>query len=264
LLAVGGVALALQLAKLPKAWWLSAYLLSLAVACVFGVERRTIGLEFVPPFSWVAAGRTRCILAAFVGPILVLTPAAKLPRRRERILLRIFTGLFLAGFVVLPFLLPALVRNDLAALVTKLDRDGVCLQQTGYTCGPAAAVTALRRLGLQAEEGQLAIWSQSSQFGTSTDDLAGMLRSHYGADGLEVRCQEFQKVSDLDQPGVTLAVVKYSFMQDHFVAVLGLTNREVIVGDPLLGRMTYSYGDFAKQWRFYGIALKLNPGARRR
>jgi hypothetical protein len=33
---------------------------------------------------------------------------------------------------------------ELAALTTRLDADGVCRQSNHYTCGPAAAVTALR------------------------------------------------------------------------------------------------------------------------
>ena len=95
ILALCGMALAHGLSKLPQRFWISAWLLSLGVVCIFGVERYTMGLEFVPPFSWVAAGRTRYILAAFTGPILILTPAAKLPRYRDRVFLRIFTGLFL-------------------------------------------------------------------------------------------------------------------------------------------------------------------------
>ena len=161
----------------------------------------------------------------------------------------------------MPFFLPALVRNSLAALATKIDPDGVCLQQTSYTCGPAAAVTGLRKLGIPAEEGQLAIWTQTSQFGTTPDAIAEALRSHYGAIGLEVRYQRFQQVADLNQPGVTLAVVKYDFMVDHFVAVLGITDQEVIVGDPLSGKTIYSCKDFAKLWRFCGISLKLNSNA---
>jgi len=261
-LSLCGVSLALWLAKLPQQYWISAYLLSLAVVCIFGLERYTLGLEFVPPFSWVAAGRTRYILAALAGPILILTPAAKLPRHRDRLFLGIFTGLFLLGFVVMPFFLPALARKNLSALATKIDPDGVCLQQTEYTCGPAAAVTGLHKLGLPAEEGQLAIWSQTSQYGTTPDAMADALRSHYGDEGLEVRYQKFQKVSDLKQPGVTLAVVKYDFMVDHFVAVIGITDDEVTVGDPLNGKMIYSYSEFAKLWRFCGITLKLNAGVR--
>lgn len=258
MLALCGVFLAVQLAKLPGHIWLPAYLVSLAVMVVFGVERYTAGLEFVPPFSWVSGGRTRYVLAAFIVPILILTPAAKLPRRRERIFLRVFVGIFLPGFVVMPFFLPALIRNELAALVTKIDPDGVCMQRTAYTCGPAAAVTALRKLGFPAEEGQLAIWSDTSQFGSTPEDIAAALRAHYGKKGLVVNYRRFRRVEDLKQAGVTLAVVKYDFLTDHFVTVLGITDHEVILGDPLSGKTSYSYAEFAKSWRFCGITLERN------
>jgi predicted double-glycine peptidase len=234
---------------------MGAYLVALAILCLFGIERYTVGLELVPPFCWVAAGRMRYVLAAFVGPVLLLTPAAKLPRRRDKVLIGVFTGLFLIGFVTLPFLLPTLVRPVLAALSTKIDPDGVCIQQTSYTCGAAAAVTGLRKLGLPAQEGQLAIWSHTSQFGTTPDELAAALNSHYERQGLAVRYRRFKSVSDLREPSVTLAVVKYDVLTDHFVTVLAVTDQAVIVGDPLSGRVEYSYDDFAKVWRFSGIAL---------
>lgn len=258
LLALCGMALGLGLARLPKKCWMGAYFLALAAVVVFGIERYTIGLEFVPPFSWVTAGWNRYFLGAFAGPILILTPAERLPRQRDRLFLRGFVAMFLLSFVVMPFFLAALARNDLAALATKMDPDGVCIQQTSYTCGPAAAVTALRKLGLPAEEGDLAIWSQTSQYGTLPEVLAGAIRSHYKTNGLEVRYRRFGAISDLQQAGVTLAVVKYDLMTDHFVAILDVTNKQVVVGDPLSGKTTYSYEDFAKLWRFCGICLKLN------
>jgi predicted double-glycine peptidase len=194
-------------------------------------------------------------MATLVGPILLLTPAAKLPRRRDRVLLGIFTGLFLIGFVVLPFLLPAIARPALEALVTRIDPDGVCIQQTSYTCGAASAVTGLRKLGLPAQEGQVAIWSHTSQYGTTPDELASALQSHYGREGLTVRYRRFKSVAELKEPPVTLAVVKYNVLTDHFVTVLAVTGQAVIIGNPLSGRVEYSYDDFAKVWRFSGIAL---------
>jgi predicted double-glycine peptidase len=258
-LSIIGILLAVALAKCPRIVWTITYFLCLAVIIIFGVERYVVGLDFIPPFSWVVTGHTRYILAAFAVPILIVTPATKLPRRRDQLFLRIFTIIFLIGFVIFPFFLTALARNKLTALQTKIDPNGICLQQTAYTCGPAAAVTALRKLGISADEGQLAIWSETSQFGTTPDELAAVIRTHYASDGVEVRYQRFRQVSDLAQPSATLAVVKYDFLTDRFVAVLSLTDKTVTVGDPLTGKMVYSYDDFAKLWRFSGIALDRIP-----
>ncbi len=150
-------------------------------------------------------------------------------------------------------------RNRLSHLQTRMDGNGVCLQETDFTCGPAAAVTALRKLGLPAEEGTIAILScTSSQEGSPTDLLADALQKEYGKDGLTARCRVFKNISELKQAGLTLAVIKYGFKVDHWVAVLEVTDSEVVVGDPLGGLRRLSYDEFSKQWRFIGIVLKRN------
>jgi predicted double-glycine peptidase len=63
-------------------------------------------------------------------------------------------------------------------------------------------------------------------------------------------------VAELKEPGATMAVVKYDAMVDHFVAIMGMTNGQVIVGDPLNGKVSYSEEEFGKLWRFCGISLQ--------
>jgi len=142
-------------------------------------------------------------------------------------------------------------------LHTRINGEGICLQNTGYTCGPAAAVTALRRLGLPAEEGEIAVLSQTSSFtGTPPDLLAGALRQRYDKDGLIVEYRFFKNLEELQQAGLTLAVVKFSFMVDHYVAVLKVTDAAVVVGDPLSGLETISREEFLERWRLCGITLQ--------
>ncbi len=94
---------------------------------------------------------------------------------------------------VFPFLAPAFNRNQLATLQTRINGEGICLQNTDYTCGPAAAVTALRKLGLPAEEGRIAIAScTSSETGTPADILAETLQAEYGKDGLTAQYRTFK------------------------------------------------------------------------
>jgi ABC-type bacteriocin/lantibiotic exporter with double-glycine peptidase domain len=65
----------------------------------------------------------------------------------------------------------------------------------------------------------------------------------------------FQDLSELRRAGLTLAVVKFGFLVDHFVTVLDVTDTEVIVGDPLNGLERMSHEDFLKKWRYSGIVL---------
>ena len=260
LLGLGGVYFAVRLARLPGRYWLTVWMVSLAVVLLFGVQRYTRGLEIIPPFSWIAPSRSQFILFPLIIPILILVPAAKLPAKRVRFLLAVVTGLLIFKFAVLPALLPAFNRHLLLSLKTRIDRDGVCMQNTGYTCGPAAAVTALRRLGLPAEEGEIAIWARStSATGTPPDVLAETLRKHYRDRGLAVTLRYFKTVSELKQAGLILAVIKHDVMEDHFVTILSVTDKEVVTGDPLNGLMTYTYEDFAKIWRYSGIILARPP-----
>jgi predicted double-glycine peptidase len=137
-----------------------------------------------------------------------------------------------------------------------MDSDGVCLQTTGYTCGPAAAVTALRRLGFKADEGQLAILTHCTSFtGTPPDILADSLQSRYGRNGLRCEYRGFRDVAELKNAGLTLAVVKFNFIVDHYVTVLAVNDHTVTIGDPLYGLTEMSRHDFEDMWRFCGVAL---------
>ena len=71
-----------------------------------------------------------------------------------------------------------------------------------------------------------------------------------------VKCRVFKTVAELQQPGLTLAVVRYGLFEDHWVTVLEVTRSEVIVGGPLAGLTRLSYDEFCKRWRFIGIVLQ--------
>jgi hypothetical protein len=92
--------------------------------------------------------------------------------------------------------------------------------------------------------------------GTEPDILAEVLQQKYGKDGLIAEYRPFKSISELKQAGLTLAVVKYGFMVDHYVTVLEVTDSEVIIGDPLNGLDRMSCEEFRQKWRFVGIVLK--------
>jgi len=253
--ALFGLGCGLAVARAPKRLWIGSYVVCLAVLVIFGVKRYTVGLEMVPPFSWFAAGRIRFAIA-LIAPVMVFPLSARIPSGRTRLLCTVFVGLLSFQYGVMPTVSPVLARREFLSLKTLVDAQGVCLQQTGYTCGPAAAITGLRALGLNAEEGELSIWARTcSATGTDPDTLAEVLQTHFEAQGLQVDLRGFKSIDELAKAGVTLAVIKYSFWVDHFVTVLKVNGDQVVVGDPLSGRTIYTREDFAKVWRFTGIVL---------
>jgi hypothetical protein len=158
---------------------------------------------------------------------------------------------------VLPFFVPVLIKGNLTNLRTKMNADNVCVQSTDYTCGPAAAVTALRRLGLAAQEGEIAILSHTSPVvGTLPWCLYKAIQHRYSSEGLDCRLRRFDSIDQLREADVTLAVVRDAFLLDHCVVVLEVGDETVTIADPVLGQTKMSHKDFAGVWRFYGIALK--------
>jgi len=252
-----GVALGRRFSRLPNPYWTLGYFVPLALIFLIGLAYRFRPLEFIAPFSWLMAGRTEFALTALTGTMVLTTPLSRLPLRRDRAAVTLLMVCVVLQVAAWPLLAPAFNRAKLAALITRIDSDGVCLQNTDYTCGPAAAVTALRRLGLPSEEGEIALLcGTSSAMGTPPDILCRKLQKRYGPAGLRCEYRSFRSVKDLRQPGGhTLALQKFAFLLDHYVTVLEVDDQTVTVGDPLTGKQTLTHEEFAKKWRFVGVVL---------
>jgi Peptidase C39 family len=257
---LAGFGLGYLSSRLPKGWWLLGYFVPLVAIALYGISVHFPSLfASMPIVPFLFAGRRKFDLLAFIAAMVLSTPLFRLPQKRDRIVLTSLIAAIVFGTSVWPFLAPLFNCNELAHLHTRINADGICLQSTGYTCGPAAAVTALRRLGFPAEESEIALLSgTSSATGTPPDLLAEALQQKYGKDGLEVKYRFFKNIDELRKAGLTLAVVKFSFMVDHYVTVLKVDDSTVTVGDPLNGLETISRKEFRERWRFCGVVLQKN------
>ena len=243
--------------NLPKPYWMLSYLVPLFVVFLIWLGHEDGGLEMVPPVSWVAAGRTKFVLSGFVAMMVLTIPVARVSSPRLRRLVWLFLLIFVASSCVWPFAASALNRDYLLSFKTRIDRDGVCRQSTDYNCGPAAAVTALHRLGVDAEEGKIAVAAHTNRaMGTPPTILFDTLRELFGKDGIVCEYRHFKDIPELRRAGLTIAVIKFGPLVDHYVTVLDVTDDRVIVGDPLDGKAEYSYDQFWKKWRRLGIVLR--------
>ena len=248
--------------KLPKPYWMLAYLLPLLIVFLIWLGRANGGLELVPPISWVAAGRMKFALCGFVAAMMLTIPVARVSNLRLRRLVWLFTAIFIGNCCVWPFAASALNHDYLLSCKTRLDQNGVCLQSTDYSCGPAAAVTALRKLGVEAEEGKIAVAAHtSSAMGTPPTILFDTLKEQFGKDGIRCEYRHFKDIAELRQAGLTIAVIKFGPLVDHYITVLEVTDDRVIVGDPLEGKVEYSFDKFQKKWRRLGIVVHRSPPA---
>jgi len=257
LVAVLGVFLGGVFSGLRKPHWLLGYFLSLALIAMLVLVRCNDALYFVRPFCWFTAGRVKFVILSLAVTMGLTVLLSRLPHKYEKVLVCILMVMVITWFSVFPFLVPALIKDHLSNIKTRLDSNGICFQTTDYTCGPAAAVTALGRLGLSAEEGEIAVLSHTSPVaGTLPKCLSSALRTRYGPVGLKCQYRRFDSIEQLRNAGLTLAMVRDSFLLDHCLAVLEVSEHTVTVADPIAGTKLMSHEQFEKIWRFSGIVLK--------
>ncbi len=252
-----GIGAGLGAARLPKTWWTLGYFLPLAVVMTLRAATHWPAFASLGLVSALASGSVRYAAMSLAVPMLFVTLLMRMASPRKKALLAAFT--FVAVFIygIAPLAAPALVRGRLEALATTYDGAGVCLQQTNYTCGPAAAVTALGKLGIKADEGELAVLSRTSPVGgAQPENLCAALRKRYEADGLSCEHRSFDSVRELQGNCPALAVTKLAPLIDHWVAVLDVTGDRVVIGDPSKGLRRLTHEEFEKVWRFRGILLR--------
>lgn len=257
MLAAGGVLAGAWFSRLPKPWWALGYFIPLSFVVFHDIANRNPALTCLPLLYRFTLGHSRFAVHGFIATMMLTTPLAKLPKRRDRIAVGILMTCAVLGMSIWPVLAPAFNQKQLASIVTTIDNEGVCLQSTDYTCGPAAAVTALHQLGLPAEEGKIALLAHTTSVtGTPPDDLAEALQDRYAKEGLVCEYRVFKDVTELKNCCPVVVIVKFNLLVDHYVTVLAVTDREITVGDPLRGLENLSIADFQNKWRFVGIVLR--------
>jgi predicted double-glycine peptidase len=246
-------------AQLPAPYWTAGYFAPLGLVALLWLGRFG-DLELTAPMSWLLAGRTEIALAAPIITLILSTPLSRLASEKTRRLVVLFMIVLTSLSAVWPFLAPVVNRNELQQLQTRVDRNGICLQGTDYTCGPAAAVTILRGFGLPAEESQLALLAgTSSGTGTPPDLLRDALLERYAGTGLGCDYRHFKDMDELRGAGPAVVLMKYGLFVDHYVALLQIDAKDVIVGDPLFGVRHLSHWEFKRLWRRTGLVFRYEP-----
>ena len=245
--------------NLKKTYWTLGYFFPCALLGLLIIARLNDSLYFTKPFCWFIIGRSRFVILAFAVCMGLTAPLSRLPRKSEKILVCVLMFVFVSWFSVMPFLFPMFIKGKLLSNATRFDKDGICRQTTKYTCGPAAAVTALEMLGLSANEGEIAVLSHSSPvIGTLPSLLCSALENRYGSEGLKCEYRKFDTIEQLKKTGLTLVVVKEGFLLDHCIVVLQVLDDSVAVADPVTGKELIPIKKFEKMWRYSGIILERN------
>lgn len=130
--------------------------------------------------------------------------------------------------------------------------EGVCLQSSESSCGPASAATLLKLAGRSATEKEIAQESFTSRRGTENWYLIRTLRHH----GLEVHYSIGQpdkiKFSLPSIAGVRLGGKNGT---GHFIALIGKSGNRYVVGDPLNGREELDQAQLRDRYYFTGFSI---------
>ncbi|MEJ5260323.1 MAG: cysteine peptidase family C39 domain-containing protein [Anaerohalosphaeraceae bacterium] len=206
--------------------------------------------------DWVAGSRNKFLLIGFALCYGLLGPIPHLNRPWKKTFTLSMLMVFLLIFLGLPFLVPPLYSHRLRRMPVYLDENGVCRQSTSFTCGPAAAVTALKTLGLEATEYQIAVAAGTiPAVGTGMWDLCQGLQKLFGPEQLLCRYVRTESLDDLPDGQVILAVLRQTFWLDHCVAVLDITPETVVFADPSNGLCSLPRRTFEASWRKTALVL---------
>jgi hypothetical protein len=207
-------------------------------------------------FDWVAGSRNKFLLIGFAVCFGLLGPIPYLNRMWKKAFTLAVLILFLAVFIGLPFFVPAFYSWRSPDRPDCFDENGICRQSTSFTCGPAAAVTALKKIGLDASESQIAQAAGTiPAVGTGMWDLAQGLQKLFGPEQLKCRYARADSLDLLPEGQVALAVIRQTFWMDHCVAILKITPGEVIFADPANGLSSLPRTAFEASWRKTAIVL---------
>jgi hypothetical protein len=138
----------------------------------------------------------------------------------------------------------------------------VIRQQYDYSCGSAAVATLLAfHYDVPLDEAAVfrAMWAVGDQariqeVGFSMLDMKTYLDSlGFGADGLRISLDQLQAAG---VPGVAL-IVRDNYR--HFLVVKGVSDTEVLLGDPTLGLRTLPRAEFESQWNGILLVVRRPP-----
>ena len=130
--------------------------------------------------------------------------------------------------------------------------EGVCLQSSESSCGPASAATLLKLFGKPATEREIAQESFTSRRGTENWYLIRTLRRH----GLNA----FYSIGRSNQTGLPFPSIVGVRLGDnsgtgHFIAILGRSGNRYVVGDPLSGRKELDEAQLQNRYYFTGFSI---------
>jgi len=141
--------------------------------------------------------------------------------------------------------------DDVAGALTHnvtVDSEGVVLQTRNYTCGPAALVTVLQRLGVNTTEDELAGLAGTTEDGTTMQGLLEASRAKgVNATGMKLNISELKE---------NMIAYTINDGMGHYTVINEITNETIKLADPSLGNIEMNIEEFAEIYSGYTLVIK--------
>ncbi|HBG27834.1 MAG: hypothetical protein A2Y10_06795 [Planctomycetes bacterium GWF2_41_51] len=169
---------------------------------------------------------------------------------RYKFVSKTFLIIILIIAISIPYLKPVVVPLSSDKFENKW-QDGICMQSTASSCGPASAVTILKLFDIETTEQKLARECYTYLGGTENWYLTRAFRRR----GLRVKYRITDGLpKDLNLPAIAGVRIGNN---GHFIAVLAETDQGYITGDPLRGRQEFSKNKIENYFYFTGFFMEI-------
>jgi len=260
-LALGLYALGINLTRQWRAVPARVFLLLIAVALAFpALVYSLYYLHLFDDGPWLLRLRWAPLAEYYAGGLGLLAGMAAgwLPEARLSRLLKHSSLLpLMLLWLAVPYFKPLLMPITWFPMKDEW-HDGVCMQSTGSTCGPASAATLLRTYGIQATEKELAKLSWTSMSSTENWYLGRTLRRYGQVSYVLTR----PNPDRFPCPSLAGTVLNGPGGPGHFIAILEERGDKYVIGDPMTGRQTISSFDH-RPYQFTGFFIVINPKEKR-
>jgi hypothetical protein len=227
--------------------------LSLALLAVFVLESRRPDL--VAPL--IRGSQLALLYPAWglIPSVTVLTALARRTNRRNRRGVLLFCGALTAfGF----WQASALLADPAAQLSGGHWKGRCCIQSANWSCAPAASVSLLKTVGIEATEGEMARLMRSrTDYGTFILNIERGLERKLAPSRkdlhAELRRLDYEELLATHASGI--ANMRLELLMDHAVAFVACDAAGVTLLDPAAGERRLTRAEFQRQWRGYAVLV---------
>lgn len=170
-------------------------------------------------------------------------------------ILRIAVNVLMVILIVTPFIKPILTPVAKVTSFRDCWKDGVCLQSGTSTCGPSSLATVFKAYGMDFTEEKIS----RSCYSCSTGTENWYLIRYAERNGFKVKLMSVANTAEIPCPSILGARLGGI---GHFIILLGHDGDNLVIGDPLCGRLVLTPDAFRKRYTFDGFAMNFSRADR--